>query len=137
MERGAEGRGGRGEPDCPIFMHVYIVLCIVFDVGRRFVYMWRGLEGPTFSCTCINIVRKTGEEKDVFMHVYIVLCIVFDVGRRFVDMWRGLDGPTFSCTCIYIYILLCTVRGQLRNVEQIQSTRWIESAQHSSADPVQ
>ena len=51
-------------------------------------------------------------------------------------MWRGLDGPTFSCTCINygseegwmarlsrarVYMFLCTVRGQLRNVEQIQS----------------
>ena len=36
------------DPDCPIFMHVYIVLCVMFDVGRRFAYMWRGLDGPTF-----------------------------------------------------------------------------------------
>ena len=35
-QRGGEGRGrGGGEPDCPIFMHVYIVLCILCSMCRK------------------------------------------------------------------------------------------------------
>ena len=34
---------------------VYIVLCIVFDVGRRCVYMWRGLDGAWASVIRKNI----------------------------------------------------------------------------------
>ena len=57
------------DPDCPIFMHVYIVLCVKFDVGRRFVYMWRGLDGPTFVHVYIHNSEGRGRKGRVLVDV--------------------------------------------------------------------
>ena len=56
-QRGGEDRGRARLSDFHARVHSFV--CFVFDVGRRFVYMWRGLDGPTFSCTCIYIFHIT------------------------------------------------------------------------------
>ena len=84
-----EGRGG-GEPDCPIFMHVYIVLCILCSMCRKEI--------------CVHVERAGWP--DFLVHVY---------------KYGSEEGWMARLSRARVYMFLCTVRGQLRNVEQIQS----------------